>query len=99
MRGAQLVSGEEVAVELVVCASRFHSEVERQGAHISQTLHRAVQGVENSLDADWRHVQKDTRVFDEVGVRALGPSMKTSLRGRIFKHQQQETREEKHRDV
>ena len=95
VRGAVLVSGEESAVELAVCAG-FHSEVERQAALISQTLHRAVQSVEHSLDRDRRHVQKDARVFDEVGVRTLGPSAKVLLRGRIFKHQQQETREDKH---
>ena len=95
---AVLVSGEELAVELVVCA-RFHSDVERQAALISQTLHRAVQSVENSLDRDRRNVEKDARVSDEVGVSGLGLSANVLLRGRIFKHQEQETHEESHRDI
>ena len=38
-------------------------------------------------------VQEDARVFDE-GVKALGLTVKTLHRDRIFKHQQQEAREE-----
>ena len=38
-------------------------------------------------------------MFDEVGVRILGPSANVLLWGRIFKQQEQETREEKHRDI
>ena len=87
---AVLVSGEELAVELVVCA-RFYFEVERQAAFISQTLHRAVQSVENSLGRDRRNVEKDARVSDEVGVSGLGLSAaNVLLRGRISKHQEHE---------
>ena len=98
MRGAELVSGKQTAFVLLVLA-RFHFDVERQAALVADALKRAVQSVEHSLDRDRRHVQEDARMLDELGVRILGPSAHVLLRGRIFKHQQHETREEKHRDI
>ena len=95
MRGAELVSGKQMAFALLVLA-RFHIDVEGKAALVADALKRAVQSVEHSLDRDRRHVQKDARAFDEVGVRILGPSAQVLLWGRIFKHQQQETGEEKH---
>ena len=98
MSGAELVSGKQTAFALLVLA-RFHFDVEGKAALIADALKRAVQSVKNSLDRDRRHVQKDARVFDEVSVRMLGPTAQVLLWGRIFKHQQQETGEEKHWDI
>ena len=98
MSGAELVSVKETAFVLLVLA-RFHFDVEGKAALVADALKRAVQSVQNSLDRDRRHVQKDARAFDEISVRMLGPSAKVLLWGRIFKQQEQETREEKHRDI
>ena len=94
MRCTVIGSVEETAFQIVVCA-RFHFDVERQTAHVVSAQKRAVQSVEDPLDRDRRHVKEDARVFGIADFTMVRPL----FRGRTFKHQEQETREEKCRDI